>query len=96
MKPTPEAVYLNRRQFLIGLGLTAAAAAVGCGPSGVGTPDAPVASGTGGPVGPEQALAAWKRLYPAARNPRYTLDRPLTDEATAGRYNNFYEFGADK
>ena len=84
MKPTPEPVYLNRRRFLIGLGLGAAAAAAGCAP-GLETPS-----------GPEQALDAWKRLYPAARNPRYTLDRPLTDEAAAGRYNNFYEFGADK
>ncbi len=35
-------------------------------------------------------------LYPAARNERYALDRPLTDEEITGRYNNFYEFGSHK
>jgi methionine sulfoxide reductase catalytic subunit len=35
-------------------------------------------------------------LYPATRNPRYTLDRPLTDEKLATTYNNFYEFGSQK
>jgi len=35
-------------------------------------------------------------LYPAKRNPRYTLDRPLTDEKLATAYNNFYEFGSQK
>jgi sulfoxide reductase catalytic subunit YedY len=35
-------------------------------------------------------------LYPAKRNERYVLDRPLTDERHATTYNNFYEFGFDK
>src|ERR1700737_1543716 len=35
-------------------------------------------------------------LYPAKPNPRYTLDRPLTDEKLATSYNNFYEFGSQK
>jgi methionine sulfoxide reductase catalytic subunit len=35
-------------------------------------------------------------LYPAKRNDRYVLDRPLTDEKFPTTYNNFYEFGADK
>jgi methionine sulfoxide reductase catalytic subunit len=35
-------------------------------------------------------------LYPAKRNPRYTLDRPLSDEKLATTYNNFYEFGSQK
>ena len=30
------------------------------------------------------------------RNPRYTLDRPITDAKYSTTYNNFYEFGADK
>jgi methionine sulfoxide reductase catalytic subunit len=34
--------------------------------------------------------------YPAPRNAHYTLDRPLTEEAVAARYNNFYEFTEDK
>ena len=35
-------------------------------------------------------------LYPARRNDKYTLDRPITDERINGHYNNFYEFGMDK
>jgi sulfoxide reductase catalytic subunit YedY len=35
-------------------------------------------------------------LYPAARNAKYALDRPITDEKINGHYNNFYEFGTDK
>ncbi len=34
--------------------------------------------------------------YPAQRNTQYTLDRPLTAEAIATGYNNFYEFTLDK
>jgi methionine sulfoxide reductase catalytic subunit len=48
-------------------------------------------------------LAAWgadadpsAALYPAKRNERYTLDRPITDEKYSTTYNNFYEFGTDK
>jgi len=35
-------------------------------------------------------------LYPAKRNETYKLDRPITEEAINGHYNNFYEFGIDK
>lgn len=35
-------------------------------------------------------------LYPAKRNTKYTLDRPLTPEAAATGFNNFYEFTLDK
>ncbi len=35
-------------------------------------------------------------LYPAKRNERYKLDRPLTAEEDAAAYNNFYEFGSHK
>src|SRR5437879_2750206 len=48
-------------------------------------------------------IAAWAAdadpsagLYPAKRNDRYMLDRPLTDEKYPTTYNNFYEFGTDK
>jgi methionine sulfoxide reductase catalytic subunit len=40
--------------------------------------------------------AADEPLYPAARNPAYTLDRALTPERFSGDYNNFYEFGTSK
>jgi methionine sulfoxide reductase catalytic subunit len=35
-------------------------------------------------------------LYPVKRNPRYTLDRPITDAKYSENYNNFYEFGSEK
>ena len=35
-------------------------------------------------------------LYPMAQNPRYRLDRPITPEADATSYNNYYEFGSSK
>jgi sulfoxide reductase catalytic subunit YedY len=35
-------------------------------------------------------------LYPAKRNERFTLDRPVTDEAVSSQFNNFYEFGSSK
>ena len=35
-------------------------------------------------------------LYPAKRNEKYALDRPLTDAKYSTTYNNFYEYGTDK
>ncbi len=35
-------------------------------------------------------------LYPAMRNLRYRLDRPLSAEKDVVSYNNFYEFGSHK
>ena len=35
-------------------------------------------------------------LYPAQRNSKYILDRPITPEAAATGFNNFYEFTLDK
>lgn len=35
-------------------------------------------------------------VYPATQNSSFTLDRPLTAERIAARYNNFYEFSEAK
>ena len=35
-------------------------------------------------------------LYPAKHNDAFKLDRPLTPETVASRYNNFYEFSMSK
>lgn len=35
-------------------------------------------------------------MYPAPRDPRFTLDRPITEEPYAASYNNFYEFSTWK
>ncbi len=47
-------------------------------------------------LGLASAAGAATGLYPAKRNPRYTLDRPLTDEKIVTTYNNFFEFGSHK
>lgn len=91
---TPEDVYLNRRGFLRALGLTGLGmmgTLAGCTPAD-SQPAAPVAPPVVG-LPPPSATA---HLYPATRNQRFTLDRPLTDEAVAARYNNFYEFSPRK
>lgn len=35
-------------------------------------------------------------LYPATRNEKFVLDRPITDEKINSNYNNFYEFNSSK
>ena len=35
-------------------------------------------------------------LYPVKRNPKFTLERPITEERFNLAYNNFYEFGSSK
>ena len=35
-------------------------------------------------------------LYPAKRNGKYALDRPITDEKINAHYNNFYEFNSSE
>src|SRR5439155_22679535 len=37
-----------------------------------------------------------KDLYPAKRNEKFMLDRPITDEKINTNYNNFYEFSSTK
>lgn len=79
---TPEHVFINRRSFAKGL----AAGSI-------------LAAGSG-LLGTRPALATetdpTADLYPAARNERYILDRPITEEAEALGYNNFFEFGTHK
>ena len=75
---TPEHLFLNRRALLAVTGAAALS------------------------LSPKLALAQrisdlpdpTKDLYPAGRNEKYTLDRPVTDEKINTSYNNFYEFGS--
>ena len=85
---TPESIFCARRNFiktfgLCGLGLIAGVP-LGCGPNAnapeIGAQESP-------PVAD---------LYPARRNPDFILDRPVTNEAYAASYNNFYEFSVLK
>ena len=83
---TPEEVYLDRRKFLAGASAAALAGGVGSILSSWATaiPFAPLAG------------AAAQRPLTAPRNPEYKVDRPITAEAVATRYNNYYEFTEDK
>ncbi len=81
---TPEAVYWSRRRLL-------------------GAARGMPLFFLGGLFGGSEELPPPKRedlvapeLYPAARNSRFTLERPLTAEKWATTYNNFYEFGSHK
>ena len=86
---TPECAYLNRRRFLMASAATGAGLLLGC---------------TGGRSRADQKAEeaairipeAPEGIYPAERNPAYTVDRPLTEEGVAATYNNFYEFSAVK
>ncbi len=83
---TPEDAFLNRRRLLKGLAAGPILAA--------GSPFAAALSlGTAAAAGDDDPSAD---LYPAPRNERFKLDRPLTDEEITGKYNNFYEFGSHK
>jgi methionine sulfoxide reductase catalytic subunit len=81
---TPEGMFLNRRSLLRRMGLGSM-----------------LAPGLMAILGARDAAAEAEadpsaRLYPFKRNPRYTLDRPLTPAKYSQNYNNFYEFGTDK
>ncbi len=72
---TSEEAFHDRRRLLQGLAAGPILAAAGFGNGAAWAADAD----------PSAAL------YPAKRNERYTLDRPVTDEKYPTTYNNFYE-----
>ena len=80
----PEAVFRERRMLLragaAGAGLLATAPLLARHATAAATQD----------------KVPWADLYPVKRNERFVLDRPLTEEKIATRYNNFYEFGSQK
>ena len=78
---TPESVYLNRRNLMKTVAVGGLALA------GSAAATVPAFAESSDPSA---------GLYPVKRNPKYTLDRDLTDEKWATSYNNFYEFGTDK
>jgi sulfoxide reductase catalytic subunit YedY len=79
---TPEHLVFNRRNFLAG-GASALALA----------PSLASAQRVGDLAKLPDPTAD---LYPARRNEKYPLDRPVTDEKINGSYNNFYEFNSSK
>jgi sulfoxide reductase catalytic subunit YedY len=77
---TDEAVFRDRRRLLKGLAAGPILA------TGLGRIAPALAADTDPSSG----------LYPAKRNDKYALDRPLTDEKYSTHYNNFFEYGEDK
>ena len=92
---TPEDAFLNRREWIKWAG------AAGLGVSGLlsgcqESVDAKPAEQTRPKTVDAAVAESLKDLYPARRNESFTLDRELTDAATAATHNNFYEFSLDK
>ncbi len=85
---TPESVFLDRRKFLAGsAGLLAAGALGAYGLSSI------TEAAKDKDLDPADKTVD---LYPAKRNPVFVLDRPMTEEQIAAKFNNFYEFGGTK
>jgi len=97
----PEEVFLNRRQAIKKLGswsVGAGALAIGADPL-FGLLSSPRVFGLFEDAKPIIKIpeTPTSHLYPAIRNERFVLgDRVLTDEELAAKYNNFYEFSANK
>ena len=77
---TPKSVYVNRRNFLRGLGIAGAATVVGQRFASILSPSTSVQAGT--------KLATVKSAY--------TVDEKISSYNDVTHYNNFYEFGSDK
>ncbi len=78
---TPERAFVDRRSIIRGFGLGLVSAAG-------------LAAAHRSAAGQESDPTA--DLYPAPKNPAFTLDRGLTPEEMNAHYNNFYEFGTQK
>ncbi|HEY5306729.1 MAG TPA: protein-methionine-sulfoxide reductase catalytic subunit MsrP [Pseudolabrys sp.] len=78
---TPEHLFFNRRAFMAGAGALAM------------MPYSASAQRVSDLANLPDPTAD---LYPAKRNEKYTLDRPITDEKINAHYNNFYEFNSSK
>ncbi len=85
---TPEKVYLNRRRFmknLIGAGLSATA---------LSTLTSCDGNSKTSLISTAATLPTIDKFTPNSNFAK--VDRPITDEALATKYNNFYEFGGNK
>jgi len=94
---TPEHVYLSRRKFLLGMGLTAAHALLSAcgrstGPSPTSTPAAPAQK----PGGQTTVPPAPSVALPTLSAETDELGIPLTSFNGVTHYNNFYEFSLRK
>lgn len=81
-RATSEAVFLNRRELVKGLGMGGLLAATGM-----------TYSSHNAQAAEDPSAGLYKDIV---RNEKYTLDRPITPEKLNLTYNNFYEFGSHK
>lgn len=79
----PEEVYKGRRKFLQGSAVLVGLAAG-------------VANNWLRALAPEPPGLAGLPKLNAKRNPKYTVERPITSESIVAGYNNFYEFTTNK
>ncbi len=98
-RATDESVFLGRRRFLKAAAagpilLSAPALLAGCEEAASQSDGADASDRVQMAAAAEPDPSA--ELYPVERNPRYVLDRELTDESQATTYNNYYEFGSSK
>ncbi len=99
-RPTPEGIYLDRRQVLRNLGLGLGAAAIGWSPrSHAQSSGGKTVDGELDPSFARPALGTrFADRFPAPRSDAHRgfSDREQTPETIGSRYNNFYEFTTDK
>ena len=92
---TPEHIYINRRQFMRGVGLAAGALAVAaCAAPGAKTAPTTAPSADASPA--SGAAPAAPTVAPSAGKATDELGDPLTTYEAVTTYNNYYEFGTDK
>ena len=77
---TPESIYLNRREILKASGFSLIGGLAAAAFPGLAEAQTDLTTG----------------LYPAPRNSKYAVDRPVTPESINTNHNNFYEFGTQK
>ncbi len=93
LQPTPEQVYVNRRQFIQQLGLGTIAVTGGMTAWGCQAKAQPQAKGGDANMfRPGVTRPSVLAKFPAQRNEQYLLDTALTDQKHASSFNNFYEF----
>ncbi|MFQ5638872.1 MAG: protein-methionine-sulfoxide reductase catalytic subunit MsrP [bacterium] len=91
---TPEEVTIHRRHFIKMLGfsgLGAWGALAGCLEN-----SSKAEVNEAGFKEVRRTLPKPRPPYPASRNSKYSVDRPISSEEVAASYNNFYEFTTDK
>ncbi|MDN5214380.1 protein-methionine-sulfoxide reductase catalytic subunit MsrP [Fulvivirgaceae bacterium BMA12] len=95
LRPTPEKIYYRRRTVLKKLGIISggllggSTLLSGCTQKPNREKSNPEQPGV---ISNHFNFDGMADLYPARRNEKYALDRPLTDEYHATHKNNFYEF----